>query len=53
MRSELGGLRGDFASLPKTIDRLAADMGEVLVNVRPMDTDLSKVETAVHALGPN
>ncbi|CAA9478594.1 MAG: hypothetical protein AVDCRST_MAG69-627 [uncultured Solirubrobacteraceae bacterium] len=52
MGGELGGLRGDFASLPGTIDRLAVDLGEVLVNVRPMDTDLSKVETAVRALGP-
>ena len=52
MRDELGGLRGDFAGLPETIDGLATDLGEVLVNVRPMDTDLSKVEAAVRALGP-
>ncbi len=52
MLGELGGLRNDFESLPQTIDGLAADLGEVLVNVRPMDADLSNVETAVRGLGP-
>ena len=52
MLGELGGLRSDFQSVPETVDRVAADLAEVLVNVRPMDADLSDVETAVRGLGP-
>lgn len=52
MLGEFGGLRSDFENLQETIDRLAADLGEVLVNVRPMDADLSNVEAAVRGLNP-
>ncbi len=31
MLGELGGMRSDFESVPETVDRLAADLAEVLV----------------------
>jgi hypothetical protein len=52
MREELGSLPGGITDMQGGLERMSAQLGEVLENVRPMDEDLAAVEKAVRDLAP-